>query len=228
MAQIENGLFVANADPSRLGKNPFIAVTANDNGDSVGKLVTRESFLTALAIPELREKIISNLWNKSLLRMPYIDPDDEAIKIAVNASSSGVAVTTVLTGSKEKDDVIHIFHAPATEKASETVIVASGDLDKRLRALLKSSGVTYVDYHDMDAIDTVNKAVEKSLNNNIEKDKLKAHLSAAFLMRNGVAGEEASHADKTLGELMTSMRSLQPSAPLRITKRPVKSAKPKL
>jgi hypothetical protein len=211
----EPAVFVAGSTSAE----PFKAVVAtNDNAADGKPLASKEAFLTALAIPELREKTINGLWNPAMLDDQNLELSDEAAKIAANTSDSGLAVTTVLVDSNGKDEPVHIFRAAATETSPEKVVVVSGsDVDKRLKALLKSGGVTYVDSNDIDAVTTVNEAVKDCLNDGTDRNIAASYLSTAFLIRNGAAGQESSYAEKTLGELMTIGKNIESPAPLRIT-----------
>ena len=212
-----HGVLAAGVDPVHFSANPFVPVKTSEEAGSSSNLVSRDAFLTALAIPELREKSINGLWDKAMLKLPHIEPSDEAAKIAANASSSGFAVTTVTVANGGKEETLHILRAaPEGDKAESLVVVSSG-LDKRLQALLKSGGVTYVDHNDINSARMVNAVINDRLSDNPAQEKVRRNLSAAFLMRNGAAGEEAQFLDKTPGELLTNMKSLTASAPLRIT-----------
>lgn len=202
-------------------KAPFKAVLAS-NGDEASAespLVSKEAFLTALAIPELRAKTVSGLWNPAMLEDESLEPSDEAFKIAANASESGFAVTTVMVNNGLKDESVHIFRAAPTATAPEKVVVVSSSLDKRLQSLLKSGGVTFVDFNDINAATAVNEAVNDSMNGR-NMGTAAENLSSAFLMRNGEAGTEAEYAGKSLGELMILKKVVPASAPLLITTSP--------
>jgi hypothetical protein len=210
-------VLAAGADPLHFAANPFVPVKASEEAGSPDGLVSREAFLTALAIPELREKSVGGLWDKALLKLPHIEPSDEAAKIAANASASGFAVTTVLVESGGREETLHILRAAPDGDRKESLVVVSGPLDKRLQALLRSGGVTCVDYNDINSARTVNAVIDDRLSDNPAQEKVRRNLSAAFLMRNGAAGEEGQLQDKTPGELLTNMKSLSATAPLRIT-----------
>lgn len=220
-----HGVLAAGVDTLNFATNPFVAVATSEQPGAPDNLVSRDAFLTALAIPELRQKSVAGLWDKALLELAHIEPTDEGAKIAANASASGFAVTTVTVSNAGKEETLHILRAAPTDEKAESLVVVSGRLDKRLQSLLKSGGVTYVDYNDIDSARAVNAVIDERLADNPAQDKVRRSLSAAFLMRNGAPGEEAAYADKSPGELLTNMKSLTPSAPLRITSSP--APKPK-
>ncbi|MEZ0262618.1 MAG: hypothetical protein ACAH80_16555 [Alphaproteobacteria bacterium] len=211
-------IFVANDNAKTFGQNPFAAVLTSESG-AAEKLAARDGFLQALSVPELREKTLKGLWDKSVIDSLGLEANDEAVKLATKTSASGLGVTTLLTSHNGKDEAVHVFHAPAEGERPERVVVVGGAADKRLKALLKSSGVTYVDSNDITAATTVNDAVEDALVGKADKDRLRQGLTAAFLLRNGKAGEEMDHAAKTPGEVMTASSTITPVAPTRATKR---------
>ncbi len=216
-----HGVMAAGTDPA----NPFVAVKASEEGGA--SLVTRDAFLTALAMPELREKTVQGLWDKALLKLPHIEPSDEAVQIAANASPTGFAVTTVTVLNQDREEPMHILRAAPQGDKPESLVVVSGNLDKRLQALLKSGGVTYVDFNDIDSARTVNAVVNDRLADNPLQDRIRRNIAAAVLMRNGAAGDEAQHLGKSPGELLTNLKSLEASAPLRITADPAPTRHPK-
>lgn len=211
-------IFVANDNAATFGANPFAAVLTSESG-TAEKLAARDGFLQALSVPELRQKTLQGLWDKSVIDALGLEANDEAVKLATKTSASGLGVTTLLTTHNGKDEALHVFHAPAEGERPERVVVVGGAADKRLKALLKSSGVTYVDSNDITAATAVNDAVEDALVGKADKDRLRQGLTAAFLLRNGKVGEEMEHAAKTPGEVMVASSTLQPVAPTRATKR---------
>jgi hypothetical protein len=213
-----NFAFVANDNAKDFAKNPFSAVLLSESGRDE-QLVKRDSFLVALTVSELREKTLKGLWGKSVIDDLGLEANDEAVKLATKTSASGLGVTTLLTSHNGKDEAVHVFHAPAEGERPEKVLVVGGSADKRLKALLKSSGVTYVDSNDITAVAAVNDAVEDVLAGRADKDRLRQGLTAAFLLRNGSAGSEMEHVAKTPGEVMTASATLQPVAPARATRR---------
>jgi hypothetical protein len=221
-AQAEKGaaIFVANTR-AETGAPPFTTAIANDNGAAPDEsLAPRDAFLAALAVPELRVRTLGALWDKALAQRPDLEPGDEALRIAANASGTGLAMTSLLT---DKGEAVHIFHADAAGDRPEKTLVVGGEIDKRLKALLKSGGVTYVDYHDIGAVAAANNVIDDCLGDD-GQDRLRKQVSGAFLLRNGKAGEEMQHMDKTPGELMASVRSLEAMAPVRIASRAARGA----
>jgi hypothetical protein len=214
------GVFTAALDAADVKKSPFAQVHAADDAVPPTGLTGKNEFLAALAVPALREKTVAGLWDKKLLKLPYVEPSDEAVKIAANDSATGLAVTTVMVENKGKPEALHIFRAaPEGDKPESFVVVASG-IDKRLQALLRSGGVNYVDFQDIGAARAVNAAIDDRVSDKPTQEKIRRSLSAAFLLRNGTAGEEAGHLAKSPGELMVSAQSLPPEAPVHLTNGP--------
>jgi hypothetical protein len=223
--QLSPGIVGVGMDPAQFRQSPFAVLTPSEGNAEQAALVPRDSFLLGLAIPELREKSVECIWNKELLQHPSLDPADEAVRMAANASDTGLAITTVMVAGEEgKAEAMHIFRAAPDDDKPESLVVVSGGLDKRLQALLKTGGVTYVDYHDIDAARTVNAVIEQRISDRATQDSLRKSLSAAFLLRNGAPGQEAENIDRRPGDLMTNMKSLPPVAPLSITAVPKRPA----
>lgn len=187
--------------------------------DADGELVNRDLFLTLLAAPKAREEALKALWRENLADLEHIEPSDEAFRIAAGTSKTGVALATVELGGKTGSEIVHILRAPANDNKPETVLVVSDTVDKRIRSLLKSSGVTFVDRNDIEAPKAAASAIDRALDGREDAEKVKKTLSAAFLMRNGAAGEEAAHAAKPIADLITGGSSVPATAPLRVIKR---------
>ncbi len=197
--------------------NPFAYAFAVDDGNAPEKLVLRDAFLAALTLPDARAKTVEALWDKSMLDLPHLDPEDEAVRICANASKTGLAMTTVLLDESGSPAPLHIFHAAANENRKERTVLVGGSINADLGSLLKSTGLVYVDNSTPLAAQAVDSAVQECFGEKDNKDWLTQSLCAAFLLRNGAPGEEIDHIVKTPGELMTGMKAADAVAPLHLS-----------
>lgn len=135
-------------------------------------LADAERFLISLAVPTLKGKNLDGLWSQ-YSRSTEVDspeiPALDAVKIAENQSSSGVATQLLLCkttdeSGQEKDEFIFVVHDRfANQGKGETLVTGTAKISDRLAAALEAQHVTYVDRESAGAETKIASTLDKLL-----------------------------------------------------------------
>jgi hypothetical protein len=214
---------IARTNADAIAENPFITGTLIDpinprvkDSDipEVENLASYEGLMIPVAWKEIGAPNLSRVWgkvaggqNKSL-----------AMKIAENDADTGIGMTSLLVQKDGAPEIVHIL------SGGESTLVVSGSISRDFGELLRRQGIIHVDYHAPNATQVINMHLDSS---GFGEDEIRA-IKQAFLLRNGETDNRAKDMKRSLGEMMTDVENVPPTAPVYVaTTAPTRHAKRK-
>lgn len=181
-------------------------------------LLDIDTFLAALAMPDERQILLSNLWTEAMAHSEDIAPT-EAVEIAEATHNSGLAMTTVCCKTTRAGiDSVTPLHILLSINDGNIIVIGEGDASKQL---LKQNGITYINRNDADAVKDTENALNELLKNTLVDTR--DAFRDAFVIRNTLAEGAAATGlaganNHEFAQILTDPALSKPTLPVQISR----------
>ncbi len=187
-----HAILLANAE-ARIEDAATYPADATEANFTWGDFVSHKDLMTALANPFAGPRNLRSIWDNNISKLSETlseDNDnellDEALMIAENRSTSGLATTTLMVTAADEPREIPV-HIVLNTDDSKGLIVGE-KVSPTLSASFRKAGITYVDRHAKNAPAKIQSALDELTRGSQYGTKMS--LSDAFRYRNDVPPQD--------------------------------------